>query len=255
MRLITFIGNFIKNALSIDQNTDNIGVDIDSEATTEANAGIRSVTGQGAAAGLFTFGTGSKGNVWIAKDPAENEGTVWIYRNSAAADTGGPLLFIEQDEATDDQEAVKIQQDGPGYGLYVDQNGDNNGIIVTSAATTNTQYALQVSATGGCRAIQATQSAEEQILNLQKLTSGAQTAVSVRNEGTGPAIYLDQNGDGFAIQIASASTVCAPIRIGNLASDPTGAHQVGDLAVVGGKLKICTSAGTPGTWTVVGTQT
>jgi len=47
------------------------------------------------------------------------------------------------------------------------------------------------------------------------------------------------------------------MRFFNRDVDPTSAAEVGDLAVVGGKLKICTVAGDPGaaTWTVVGAQT
>lgn len=39
------------------------------------------------------------------------------------------------------------------------------------------------------------------------------------------------------------------------ASNPTGAAVIGDLCVVNGVLKVCTTAGTPGTWTTVGGQT
>ncbi len=46
----------------------------------------------------------------------------------------------------------------------------------------------------------------------------------------------------------------ADIRLVNRGSDPSGTAVIGDLACVGGKLSICTSAGTPGIWTIVGTQ-
>jgi hypothetical protein len=53
----------------------------------------------------------------------------------------------------------------------------------------------------------------------------------------------------------SGNTV-ASLRLFNRTVDPTGAAEVGDLAVVGGKLKICTVAGDVGaaTWTIVGSQ-
>jgi len=45
------------------------------------------------------------------------------------------------------------------------------------------------------------------------------------------------------------------ISMVNLTSLPGGPSEVGDMCVHSGKLKICTVAGTPGTWTIVGTQT
>ena len=52
---------------------------------------------------------------------------------------------------------------------------------------------------------------------------------------------------------AGASDV-ADLRLYNRSDDPGGAAEVGDVCCVSGKLKICTGAGTPGTWTIVGTQ-
>lgn len=87
----------------------------------------------------------------------------------------------------------------------------------------------------------------------------------------GTAVYgTDKYGAGAAVWImnsdikipwleqkepnAGASDV-ASIRLYNRSDNPGGKAEVGDLAVVNGKLKICTGAGTPGTWTVVGAQT
>jgi hypothetical protein len=47
----------------------------------------------------------------------------------------------------------------------------------------------------------------------------------------------------------------ADVRLYNRSVDPTGAAEVGDLMCKTGKLYICTTAGTPGTFTLVGSQT
>lgn len=60
-----------------------------------------------------------------------------------------------------------------------------------------------------------------------------------------------QNYSGI-FRVQSGLLQSIKLRLVNLGSDPT-AGEVGDLVVVGGKLKICTET-TP-TWVVVGTQT
>ena len=45
------------------------------------------------------------------------------------------------------------------------------------------------------------------------------------------------------------------VKIDNRSGLPSSTAYVGYLCVVNGKLNICTASGTPGTWTVVGTQT
>jgi len=52
---------------------------------------------------------------------------------------------------------------------------------------------------------------------------------------------------------AGASDV-ADMRFYNRSDNPGGAAEIGDIVVVSGELKICTGAGTPGTWQKVGSQ-
>jgi len=74
-----------------------------------------------------------------------------------------------------------------------------------------------------------------------------------------PAVIIDtDNGYGVYIQVdagASGTPTHAPVHI-YTGSQPAGPNEVGDLYVTSaGVLKICTVAGTPGTWVSVGTQT
>lgn len=72
--------------------------------------------------------------------------------------------------------------------------------------------------------------------------------------GAGVTAYLFN--DNFPIIAIVQERTLADIRLYNRSAAPTsGTHQVGDLICVSGKLRICTTAGTPGTFTIVGTQT
>jgi hypothetical protein len=71
--------------------------------------------------------------------------------------------------------------------------------------------------------------------------------------GQGALAYINNVDIGVPFYIQSEQAV-ADFHFYNRGSDPSGAAEVGDICVVSGKLKICTAAGTPGTWTIVGTQ-
>ena len=72
--------------------------------------------------------------------------------------------------------------------------------------------------------------------------------------GSGALAYIHHSSQSIPFFISAEQTV-GDMHMYNRSSNPTGTALIGDLCVVGGKLKICTSAGTPGTWTVVGAQT
>lgn len=57
---------------------------------------------------------------------------------------------------------------------------------------------------------------------------------------------------GSELKNLNARFIGKMLRLRNYDSDPTEAAVEGDLAVVAGVLKICSVAGTPGTWTAVG---
>lgn len=56
-------------------------------------------------------------------------------------------------------------------------------------------------------------------------------------------------------QDANGNAEFTVISLVNLAANPAGPNEAGDICCVLTKVKVCTVAGTPGTWVVVGTQT
>lgn len=68
--------------------------------------------------------------------------------------------------------------------------------------------------------------------------------------------YGDVSAYGVIAESDDSSPKHAALRIVPQNAAPTGPNAVGDVYVTtAGKLYICTSAGTPGTWTLVGSQT
>lgn len=77
---------------------------------------------------------------------------------------------------------------------------------------------------------------------------------STNKYGSGVLAWINNSTKRIPFYVSTEQTV-ADLHMYNRSVDPTGAAEIGDLCVVNGKLKICTAAGTPGTWTIVGTQT
>ena len=71
----------------------------------------------------------------------------------------------------------------------------------------------------------------------------------------GDAFLLREGPNAFKIGYTGNGDLrTGRLRLGSLAANPAGPNEVGDLAVVAGVVKVCTVAGTPGTWTTVGAQ-
>jgi len=93
------------------------------------------------------------------------------------------------------------------------------------------------------------------------MTLGAGGAINLRS-GTTSFIYDDATNitigrvtGGVRISGDATSPVLAAFGVAAQDAQPTGAHVIGDMYVTSaGVLKICTAAGTPGTWVSVGAQ-
>lgn len=71
--------------------------------------------------------------------------------------------------------------------------------------------------------------------------------------GSGALAYIHHIAESVPFYISAEQTV-GDFHYFNRGSDPSGLAEIGDVCVVNGSLKICTSGGTPGNWTVVGGQ-
>jgi hypothetical protein len=93
---------------------------ISSTAGTQASYGLQ-VEMLNASTNAVTLATkvSATSSNWLSAPSTTVEGSNWFWRNDAAAATAGPLVFIEQDNAGDDQDALQIQQDGSGKGIGI----------------------------------------------------------------------------------------------------------------------------------------
>ena len=103
--------------LFIDQDDDDVGIVIDCESANQSGMNIYAKYGmvveQDIAGG------------WAAN----------FSRNIAEAGSH-PLVSITNDHTSDTAGALKITQDGAGYGLNIDQNGNQNAILIDAENTT-----------------------------------------------------------------------------------------------------------------------
>lgn len=88
---------------------------------------------------------------------------------------------------------------------------------------------------------------------VQNLLLDSQQLIRIKSGWIQSRNYVN-NSKGWRMD-ANGGVEVEVIGFINLGSLPAGPSEVGDLCVHSGKLKICTVAGTPGTWVVCGTQT
>ena len=77
---------------------------------------------------------------------------------------------------------------------------------------------------------------------------------NTRFYGSGVLVYINNNDYKVPFYVNQEQNV-ADLHLYNRSTWPTGKAELGDLAVIANKLAICTSAGTPGVWSSVGTET
>jgi hypothetical protein len=116
----------------------------------------------------------------------------WFYRNYNSTVTNSPLVFIEQDNAGDDQNALSIQNDGTGNGLFINQNGNAKALNIDSEATSTGIANFYTNA------VHTGTGFSSNVAVRVDNPSSTGDAVYIQQDGTGNGLLIDQNGNGYA---------------------------------------------------------
>jgi hypothetical protein len=147
-----------------------------------------------------------------------------ITRNLDSTNTDSPVAYILQDNASDDQRAVYIKQDGANEGLYVDCTHALGGAArfdysAQGAGTCYTQIGTGDYAGQNIRAVRnldSTLTSAPMIAIVQDNASDDQNILTIKQDGYGNGIVVDMTtavagvstsgGMGIFVQISEANT-------------------------------------------------
>jgi hypothetical protein len=203
--------------LFIDENGDGIGMLIDTEATTAAKYGLIIQTGQGADALQLSNSANYFTN--LCKGTASATAGNHFYRNLASGDTNSPLVFIEQDNASDDQIALKIQQDGANAGISIDHNSTAGGVGLTIDKAAGTDYGMRINMTDGNtrsgilmfgNGPAGNNGFDGYMIAIQNADTANSGGIHSQVAGTNAGLFVDKNNTGNSIEIdADANSASA----------------------------------------------
>jgi len=133
-----------------------------------------------------------------------------LYVKADNATFSGNVGYFYSQNVSSTGTALRVRQDGIGNGVFIDQNGDYCALNVD--AESSTVSAIQIladnltTATGlYLRSNSASHSNYLQYLFTNNASASA-TTLGVRNQGTGNGIFVDQDGNGIALNIDSECT-------------------------------------------------
>jgi len=185
------------DSLFINQDADARGIYIDSEATTATNYALEISASQGGRPAMLKH----NGNAYVeVRGGGDAAGMLYVYRNLASADTAAPVVTVLQDNTGDDQTAVKVQQDAPASGVWIDHNSSaaGDGLLIDKAAGSG--YGIKINTTDG-----ATRAAfliagngpagsngyDGYMIAIQNNDTGASGGIHIDGAGTNSAITID----------------------------------------------------------------
>ena len=139
---------------------------------------------------------------------------LWIYRNLASASTNSPLVFIEQDNAGDDQYSLLVQQDAGTITSRFENNqygANTNYVFFGPSTTSNGRTAFFY------RNLNST------------YTSAPVVAINnVNADDDKAALLIQQDGNGPGIYVASKSAKSSHLHLVPQA-EPSGSPTEGDI--------------------------
>lgn len=220
-----------------------------------------SITGAtGTFSGAISAATGTIGGFTIT--PSELYGGI-IKTNVSAGAVGSDGVIM-------DSAGLRGYSNTLGEVFNIPTNGSqptfSNGVIlVSNMYSTNIAGGTLVGAviTGGTirtaasgRRIEIDSSGMKAIAGVLGVTYGDSTKKygdATRLYGSGVLAYFNNSDVAIPFYVNQEQTV-ADIHLYNRSANPSGKAEIGDIACVNNKQVICTAGGTPGTWTVTGTQ-
>ena len=208
------------NGILIDKNGNGTSISIDSESLEGAVISI-SKEDSNVNAGFLSADESFTISTQLTRGINDGLATNYFLRNLASANTDSPLVFIEQDNAGDDQPALTIQQDGAKEAMKITQNGD-------------TSYALYIENNGvgeGLRIYNSEATASSgiyyrDVTGLTKVTLGAMNTAGTGNNWfyrglnstytAGSIVFIEQDDaddDQPALKIQQDSTAVGLISL------------------------------------------
>ncbi|MEA3430329.1 MAG: hypothetical protein U9R08_03575 [Nanoarchaeota archaeon] len=122
------------DGIFLDQNGNGTALRIDSEEVGGTTFSIENSDSTNTM--MILARNGNAEVVRLNRDQTSSDGTNLFYRDLDSTNTAGALMNVVNDNSGDDQNALKIQQDGTGSGIFIDQNGNGNSLYIDSESTT-----------------------------------------------------------------------------------------------------------------------
>ena len=187
------------NGVFIDQNGDGTALYIDSESVSNPAINISAVT-DGIWVGSTTTGDYDYG-VYSYLSAAKTTGTA----NSRRA-----IFGWVQNAGDTLSNAGYFQNEGSGTGVFIDQNGNGTALNIDHEGSTAFGLYVQADAlTSGYGASIAVNSASHSgavLAALEQNASATGIPLFVQNAGSGNGVFIDQNGNGTALNIDSEAS-------------------------------------------------